>query len=205
MEIIKKGTKINEELSQLLILEALENDSKLKQRDLSKITGLNLFKVNYLLKKLIDKGYVKIKNVYKNPNKKSYLYWLTPKGFKRKTNLVYRFIKVTLENYDTYVSKLLTNIIELQNKKIKKIIILGDDSAIQIFQKISDPFNFEIVGVTNLNNKNSLRLNLRYIPLDKLTEVEFDKIILLTIHSQEELESSISDNKIEANKLYYLN
>jgi len=59
MEIIKKGTKINEELSQLLILEALENDSKLKQRDLSKITGLNLFKVNYLLKKLIDKGYVK--------------------------------------------------------------------------------------------------------------------------------------------------
>jgi len=148
---------------------------------------------------------LKIKNVYKNPNKKSYLYWLTPKGFKRKTNLVYRFIKVTLENYDTYVSKLLTNIIELQNKKIKKIIILGDDSAIQIFQKISDPFNFEIVGVTNLNNKNSLRLNLRYIPLDKLTEVEFDKIILLTIHSQEELESSISDNKIEANKLYYLN
>ena len=67
---------------------------------------------------MIEKVYLKCRNVYKNPNKLSYLYWLTPEGFKRKSRLVYRFIKITLENYDTYVSKLVSNIIELQNQKI---------------------------------------------------------------------------------------
>jgi len=205
MDYVKKGTRVKEELSQLVILEALEKNPDLKQRDISNVTGINLYKVNFLIKKMIEKGYLKFKNVYSNPNKLSYLYWLTPEGFKRKSKLVYRFIKITLENYDTYTSKLIANITELKNQKVKKIIIIGDDTAIQIFQNIADPFNFEIIGITNLNKKNSSKSNLRFIPLEKLNEIEYDKIILLTIHSQEEIDKHISEKKIEEDKLYYLN
>ena len=70
MDYIKKGTKVKEELSQLAIPEALEKNPDLKQRDISKKTGLNLFKVNYLIKMMIDKGYLKCRNVYNNLNKR---------------------------------------------------------------------------------------------------------------------------------------
>ena len=63
------------------------------QRELSKNTGLSLGKVNYVLKALKDKGFVKIENFAKNPNKVNYIYVLTPKGIANKTKLTINFMK----------------------------------------------------------------------------------------------------------------
>ena len=53
----------NLDIRELAILEKLENNGYLTQRDLSKEVGIALGLVNHLLKKMVKKGWINIKNI----------------------------------------------------------------------------------------------------------------------------------------------
>lgn len=90
----------------LNILRSIKNSSKVNQRQLASQLGFSLGKLNYCLKELKKKGFIKIKNFRKNPNrfnplsKANYLYILTPKGIAHKTRLTLRFMKIKMQEYD---------------------------------------------------------------------------------------------------------
>jgi len=90
--------KLNQD--HLDILRNIEKSSKVTQRELAVKSGLSLGKLNYCLKELKKKGYVKIKNFEKNQKKKKYLYILTPIGIKQKTILLVNFMKRKMNEYD---------------------------------------------------------------------------------------------------------
>lgn len=75
------------------LLRKLESNPKYTQRELSKEIGVSLGKVNYCLRKLTEKGLIKITNFKENPNKIGYAYLLTPKGIEEKTRLTISFLK----------------------------------------------------------------------------------------------------------------
>jgi EPS-associated MarR family transcriptional regulator len=85
----------------LNMLRELSRESTLSQRDLSKKLGLSLGKVNYVLNSLIDKGMVKAKRFKNSRNKLGYIYILTPKGIKTRTELTYYFLKRKIEEYNS--------------------------------------------------------------------------------------------------------
>jgi EPS-associated MarR family transcriptional regulator len=85
---------------QFNVLRKINQDPKSTQRDLSKILGLSLGKINYCLKELKIKGLVKIKNFQKHSNKIQYVYVLTPKGLTEKTKLTINFMKRKMKEYD---------------------------------------------------------------------------------------------------------
>ena len=82
------------------ILRKLQKKPNSTQRELASSLGFSLGKLNYCLKALQDKGFVKIKNFNKNPNKFNYLYLLTPKGISAKTQLTVNFMKKKMKEYD---------------------------------------------------------------------------------------------------------
>ena len=82
------------------VLRKIENNPNYSQRDLANELGFSLGKLNYCLKALKVKGFIKIKNFKKNPNKINYLYVLTPKGLSEKTKLTINFMKNTLLEYE---------------------------------------------------------------------------------------------------------
>ena len=56
-----------------------------------------------------NKGFVKIKNFQKNPNKLNYAYILTPKGISQKTQLTISFMKRKMQEYDELKKELENN------------------------------------------------------------------------------------------------
>ena len=84
----------------LNILREINKDSDLSQRDLAKVIGLSLGKVNYCLNALKNKGYIKIKNFKNSKDKIKYLYVLTPQGITEKTKLTIQFMKRKMAEYD---------------------------------------------------------------------------------------------------------
>jgi EPS-associated MarR family transcriptional regulator len=82
------------------ILKVLEKDSNFTQRKLSNILGVSLGKINYCMKKLIDKGFIKANNFKNHKNKTQYSYLLTPKGIEEKARLTIEFIKIKTKEYD---------------------------------------------------------------------------------------------------------
>ena len=93
-------------LDKLNILRKINDSKKLTQRSMAKDLGISLGKLNYCLKALKDKGYVKIKNFKNNKDrfnlrsKNNYFYILTPKGMMQKTRLTVNFMNQRLKEYD---------------------------------------------------------------------------------------------------------
>ena len=89
------------EQRQLDALRLLETNPELTQRELAKALGVSLGAANFCLKALVDKGWVKLENFHKNPNKLGYLYLLTPKGIAAKTQLTASFLHRKMAEYET--------------------------------------------------------------------------------------------------------
>ena len=83
------------------ILHSLDQDSHPTQRKLCNDLGVSLGKVNYCLKILIGKGFIKVDNFKNSNNKIQYSYLLTPKGVKEKAKLTLDFIRIKTQEYDT--------------------------------------------------------------------------------------------------------
>ena len=73
-------------------LKILEQQPDLTQRQLAEALGVSLGKTHYLVKSLIDVGWVKLDNFQRSDNKWGYAYLLTPKGIVEKTAITARFL-----------------------------------------------------------------------------------------------------------------
>jgi len=82
-----------------LIREVSENPS-LNQRFLSRRLDISLGKTNYLLRKLVQKGIIKIVSFSKKPGKaKKIQYMLTQRGLEEQMTLTFHFLKAKEKEY----------------------------------------------------------------------------------------------------------
>ena len=88
----------------LNILKNIETTSS--QKSLANELEISVGKVNYVLKALVDKGFVKAENFFANKNKNQYKYLLTKKGFQTKIELTEKFIQRKKEEYETLQKEL---------------------------------------------------------------------------------------------------
>ena len=105
---------------QLDLLRKLESNPEYTQRKLSQEMGVSLGKVNYCMKKLIEKGLIKLSNFSNNQNKVNYIYLLTPKGIEQKSRLTFKFLAIKLKEYEVLkneISKLKLDAEKLQSPK----------------------------------------------------------------------------------------
>ena len=84
----------------LKVLRLLQGQPDITQRQMASQLGISLGGLNYCLKALVEKGWVKMDNFSRNPNKLKYSYLLTPRGVKAKTTLTARFLKRKLTEYE---------------------------------------------------------------------------------------------------------
>lgn len=82
------------------LLKHLEANPETSQRELARELGISLGKANYCLKALVARGWVKVGNFSRNPDKQAYAYLLTPRGIEEKTRVTMRFLKYKMAEYE---------------------------------------------------------------------------------------------------------
>ncbi len=82
------------------LLKLLEPNPQLSQREVARELGISLGRVNYCLKALMDKGWIKAANFKNSRNKSAYMYLLTPRGIEEKTRVTTRFLQTKLQEYE---------------------------------------------------------------------------------------------------------
>ena len=82
------------------LLKVLEKNPDVTQRKLAAMLGISLGKANYCLRALMEKGWVKMANFRRNPNKLGYVYLLTPKGIDERARIALRFLRHKQHEFD---------------------------------------------------------------------------------------------------------
>jgi EPS-associated MarR family transcriptional regulator len=85
---------------QYKLLKVLEENPDVNQRELAARLGISLGKTNYCLRALMKRGWVKMDNFRRNPNKMGYVYLLTPSGIEEKARFAVRFLRRKQTEFD---------------------------------------------------------------------------------------------------------
>ena len=72
----------------------------MNQRDLAEAMGVSLGKANYCLRALVEKGLVKLDRFRLHPDKRQYIYLLTPKGIDEKVRITMDFLARKVSEYE---------------------------------------------------------------------------------------------------------
>ena len=83
------------------LLKLLHENPEMNQRQIASEMGLSLGKVNFCLKAVIEKGWVKAGNFSKSSNKKAYVYLLTLRGLEEKAKVTFDFLERKKQEYES--------------------------------------------------------------------------------------------------------
>ena len=101
-------------------MRQINNKPASTQRELAKDLGFSLGKLNYCIKALKEKEWLKLK-ILKNQNKIEYIYALTPKGISYRTKLTINFMKRKIAEYDQLQKEL--KVLKKKRQLIKNLLL----------------------------------------------------------------------------------
>ena len=138
---------------ELKIIEEIAKNRGVTQRELSRKAGISLGMVNISLKRLIRKGYVKVKGM----NKRSLEYILTPKGFSEKAKKSYRYFLNTLDSLKKMKEKIQSLILTEYTKGARNFVILGDGELADIVEMSLKSLAFDDVKYKRVKDKGQIK------------------------------------------------
>jgi len=100
------------------LLRNIEERNGTNQRDLAARMGISVGKVNFCLRAVIEKGWVKVNNFKRADNKWAYAYLLTPTGVSAKFSLAKAFLDRKEREFEQLQAEInrLRNELELEQK-----------------------------------------------------------------------------------------
>ncbi|WP_297213247.1 MULTISPECIES: winged helix-turn-helix transcriptional regulator [Thermodesulfovibrio] len=178
----------------LRILEQIQSDPAITQRDLSSKLGIALGLTNAYIKRLVKKGYIKIRNL----NGRRIMYILTPKGIVEKTKLTCNYMARSFNYFKEIKHKIDKTYAQALEAGDKRIILWGSDELAELCYIASKGLPVGIVGVVSLNGRERF-YDCEVYGKDMINNIDFDAILAATFEPKElaELEN------IKA-KVYYL-
>ncbi len=112
----------------LEVLSAVERDSRITQRSLSRDLGIALGLANAYMKRCAKKGLIKIRQVPLN----RYAYYLTPKGFTEKSRLTAEYLAISF-NFFRDAREQCTGLFEESAARgIRTLALAGDGDLAEI-------------------------------------------------------------------------
>ena len=107
--------------NELKIISELSKNSQSSQRHLSKASNLSLGMVNLILHRLVEKGYMKVKQL----DGRRAQYMLTPKGFSEKVIRSASYVKSTLTKLSVIKEAIKTLLMGYSTSGIETIFVVG--------------------------------------------------------------------------------
>lgn len=170
-----------QDIRTLKILEEIESDKKLTQRDLSRELHISLGLVNSFVKRLVHKGYFKIKALPKNRVR----YILTPEGAAEKTRLTYQYIQFSFKFYRESREELRKLFKYLTGQGVRRVVFYGVSDFAEIAYISLKETPIQMVSLVDEEKKGEKFLNFVVSNPAILSSLSFDRILITSIGSKD--------------------
>ena len=173
----------NLDIRELEILERLENNGHLTQRDLSKEVGIALGLVNHLLKKMVTKGWIKIKNI----DAKKIRYLITPEGAREKSSLLYKRVESTIHFYLEAKRVIKDKVIHLKNEGIEEVSIYGINHISEVLFIVLKELGLKLVYVVEEEKEGEEWFGYNVIGMEEFVENK-DSVLIFASFDKSEID-----------------
>ncbi len=119
---------MEEELRALTLLDEIEQNPDITQAGLAARLGVAVGTVNWHIKRLISKGYLKVKRL----ERKKLRYIITPEGLALRTRLAMDYVQHSFDLYRKIRARVKEQLIEVRQAGFDRVRILGEGDVAEI-------------------------------------------------------------------------
>lgn len=130
LNIDKQDAPFKSSTADLTILEHIEKEPDTTQATLAEAVGVAVGTINWHLKRLIAKGYIKVKRA----ERKKLKYIITPEGIALRAKLLVDYIQSSMELYRLVRERSVKAIKTIKRKGVDTIQIEGDGEVAEILK-----------------------------------------------------------------------
>jgi DNA-binding MarR family transcriptional regulator len=170
----------NLNVKELEILEKIENNGHMTQRDLSREVGIALGLVNHLLKKMVRKGWIKIKNV----DAKRMRYLITRQGAKEKSSLLYKRVESTIHFYLEAKRVIKEKVQHLKNEGVENVSIYGINHIAEVLFIVLKELKLELDYVVDDDKEGKDWFGYKVIDMDEFVKSDTGVLILASFDKE---------------------
>ena len=168
--------KPSEEIRELRLLEELERNPIISQRQLSHKFNIALGVTNACLRRMVRKGWIRIRGL----SHRKIGYYLTPVGFAEKTKLSLHMISYTIQHYSELKKMISQRLLEMERDGFHRIVFYGISDEMEVAYITLQGVNLKLVGIVEDDEKFKPQILLGYElePVSRIKELKPDCILI---------------------------
>ncbi len=188
-------------IKELEILHEVSKNEDVSQRYLSNKLGMASGLVSLYLKRLANKGYIKVTGI--RPRRLKYL--LTPRGITEKTRLTYEFALISYKYFKNAADDIKQKLTAMENAGQTSVVVLGTGELAEMCLLLIKESSLQVVAVVVDDHVESNRFfGYPVIPMEVLHNLRFDRLIVAEIDTHDEVGSHLREAGVEADKVCWL-
>jgi DNA-binding MarR family transcriptional regulator len=134
-----------QEIRELNLLQELEKNPIISQRELSHKFGIALGVTNACLKRMARRGWIRVVSL----DRRRIGYYLTPKGFVEKSKLSLHLFSWTIQHYAAMKDTIGEKFLEMQNNGIERVVFYGVSDEMEVAYITLQGVNLKLVGIVD--------------------------------------------------------
>jgi len=163
-----------EDLYILRLMGEIDRNGNHSQRELSSRLNSSLGLVNTFLKRLVSKGYFKVKTMPRNRVK----YFLTPEGLARKSKLTADYLRYSVNFYKDIKHLLLKKYSEMEENDVRAILFCGAGEVAELAYLYLQFSKIKLVGIIDETESGKVFFGRKIAGFERLEEKDWDMILL---------------------------
>lgn len=171
-----------EDLHILRLMGEIDRNGNYTQRELSRRLNLSLGLVNTFLKRLVNKGYFKVRTMPRNRVK----YFLTPEGLARKSKLTVEYLQYSVNFYRDIKKLLINKYKEMEKNNVKSVLFYGAGEVAELAYLYLQLTRIRLAGIIDDKMNGANFFGLRIADPDRIHQMEWDMVLLTRLEDTDE-------------------
>lgn len=147
-----------QDIRELNLLQELEKNPVISQRELSHRFGMALGVTNACLRNMALKGWIRIRDTSHHRMG----YFITPKGIAEKNRLLVKMVVYNVRHYSQLKSLMADLLLDLQREKIQRLVFYGVSEEMEVAFITLNETGVELVGIVEDEDMRPTRKVLGY-------------------------------------------
>ncbi|MBW1715922.1 MAG: winged helix-turn-helix transcriptional regulator [Deltaproteobacteria bacterium] len=189
-----------EDIHILRLMGEIERNGSFSQRELARRLNLSLGLVNRFIKRLVNKGYFKVKTLPKNRVK----YLLTPKGLAQKSKLTVDYLRYSVNFYKEIKALLVRRFKEMERRGINRILFYGAGEVAELAYLYLQFTNVRLAGILDEEGEGAEFFGLKMEGISRLKQKDWDAILITRLEDTRRIFAVLRDAGVDQERIVTL-